>query len=119
MKNLEDLLPEPVARKCIRRRELCGIPYPEVLQAIEIATAGGIAVLGVEQFQVEDSTLRFLTGSGYEFPYVGQWDEFVQANNTTARTFVMDIPREDGFVYILTSVCNEEYQDLVAIREPQ
>ncbi|HUE01159.1 MAG TPA: hypothetical protein VMR62_16415 [Bryobacteraceae bacterium] len=114
MNTLEDLFPESLSGKCIRRRELCGIPYPEVLQAIDIATAREIAVLGVELFQIEDSALRFVTGSGYEFPYVGPWDEFVQGNNIAARTFVMKNIREEGFVYILTSACRQEYQDLVA-----
>jgi hypothetical protein len=112
MRTLESLFPDSVSAKCVWRLDLCGVPYPEVLQAIEVATAEAIAILGAELFRVEDSTLLFLTGSAYEFPYDGRWGEFVKANNAAARAFVMENLREQGSIYILTSTCREEYQQL-------
>jgi hypothetical protein len=112
MKTLESLFPDSVSAKCVWHRDLCGVPYPEVLQAVEVATAEGIAILGAELFRVEDSALLFLTGSAYEFPYDGRWGEFVEANNAAARGFVMENLREQESIYVLTSACCEEYQHL-------
>ncbi len=101
MKTLESLFPDSVAAKCVWHGNLCGVPYPEVLQAIEVATAEEIAILGAELFRVEDSALLFLTGSAYELPYVGRWSEFVNANNAAARAFVMEHVQEQKSIYVL------------------
>lgn len=116
MSSLEELLPDSLLKRCVFRREL-GLPYPEVLEAIDIASAEKIAVLGLELFQVEGESLLFVTGSGYDLPYGGQWDEFVRANNAAARDFVANNRRGEGFVYILTSTTSQEYYDLTTAKD--
>jgi hypothetical protein len=116
MKNLEleDLLPEALLNRCTFHQDLCGIPYPEVLQAIDIASAQKIAILGVELFRVDETTLHFLTGSGYEIAYTGEWDRFVRENNTAARAFITNNVPGERHVYILTSVSRKQYVDIIA-----
>ncbi len=118
MKDLEDFLSPRILQKCIHQEKLCGIPYPEVLEAIVIASAQAIAVLGIELFQAESGLLHFLTMSGYEFSYRGDWETYVEANNAAAEAFVNTNIRGDGCVYILSSMSRDEYRELVEKQKP-
>src|SRR5258706_11499892 len=116
MRQLEDLLPQVILQKCIFHEKLCGMPYPEVLEAITIASAAAIAVLGVEVFHAESDVLHFLTMSGYEFPYGGDWTAYVESNNAAAENFVANNILGEMHFYILSSMSREEYRQLVEDR---
>ncbi|MDQ2843578.1 MAG: hypothetical protein M3Y72_21560 [Acidobacteriota bacterium] len=87
-----------------------GFSYPNVLEAIRLCTMNGIAVLGVELFQVCGELFDTVKISGYELPDPNQnWTDYVAANNALAEEFVGLNPSGDDHVYVLTSSSWREF----------
>ena len=78
---------------------------------IEAASADGIAVLGVETFEVRPSGVKPLDYSSYEIPFSGDWTSFVQMNRAEARSFVRSHPLGEEHGYLLTCASNTEFRD--------
>ena len=112
IQDLDRLLPERILGKAIPHGTEFFIPYPEVLEAIDIATKNSIAVLGVEVFQVESDGFRVQEYSHYEIPYGDDWASFVSMNNELARAFVEEHRRGEEHAYILTSTSKQEFEHL-------
>jgi hypothetical protein len=85
--------------------------YPNVLEAIKLCTINGIAVLGVELFQVRDESFETKKMSGYDLPDPEEsWGNYVAANNSLAEEFVRLNPSGDDHVYVLTSSSWSEFR---------
>jgi hypothetical protein len=85
-----------------------GFSYPEVLEAVRLCSAGGIAVLGVEIFQVRGETYETTKLSGYELKNQ-EWGDYVSANNVLAEEFIRLNPTGDEHIYVLTTSSWREF----------
>jgi len=108
----ESHLPFSILEKSFKTGNEYAIPYPEVLQAVQIATAKNIAILGVETFRVVDDALRCDRFSGYGFELGDDWISFVQANNHQALQEIVEVDRHVGNRFILTTASKSEYEEL-------
>ena len=88
------------------------IPYPEVLEAVQIATSKNIAILGVEAFTVVEDRLQCERFSGYGFELGEDWSSFVQANNVQALQEIAQADRHTATRFILTTASKSEYEEL-------
>ncbi len=113
--DLATLIPEAAKARLVPTQDgnEVVIPYPEVLQVIQIATQNSIAVLGVELLQIlGKGEFRVLNYSGYEFKLEGDWESFVAANNEEAGRFVEEHVLGEEHGYILTSTSKREFDAL-------
>ena len=95
------------------------LPYAETLEAIDAATKHGIAVLGVESFEIRgDGALLALGFSVYEFLPEPDWGTFVGQNNHTAERWIKDHRLGENHGYILTSASQKEFSSLKARGSP-
>ena len=85
-----------------------GFSFPEVLEAVRLCTASGMAVLGVEIFQVRGETYETTRLSAYELPDQ-EWGAYVSANNALAEEFIRSNPTGDEHIYILTTSSWREF----------
>jgi hypothetical protein len=86
-------------------------PYPEVLQAVDVANTHEIAILGVEFFRVlENARLATEALSEYELFFSSDWPGFARANNALALDFIERNRKEGNHGYILTSASEREFQ---------
>jgi hypothetical protein len=112
---LENLLPEKIKRARIYPGEVeFVLPYLEALEAIGIATANEIAILGVDAHEVSDGgiwTINLHDGSA-AIKYAGNWRAFVQQLNTGARDWVTAHRLGERYGYLLTSTSQEEFDHL-------
>ncbi len=96
--------------------------YPEILQAITLCTKHGIAVLGLELFQVLPKGYATKKLSGYdqqmgkEPENVEGWPEYVDRSNALAEEFVRLNPSGDDHVYILTTSSWREFCEIQDIK---
>ena len=112
MKDLCDALPTNLRIRARESENELLFPFPDIVEVIDFATHHGIAVLGLEVFQVEADSLRVLGFSRYEVPYPGDWNEFVESNNAQALQLVQAFPRGEEHGYILSSASEREFRDL-------
>jgi hypothetical protein len=95
-----------------------GFLYPDVLEAIRLCTINGIAVLGVELFQVRGELFHTVKMSGYELPDPRQdWGNYVSANNAFAEEFVRLNPAGDDHIYVLTSSSWREFCEVQELKK--
>jgi hypothetical protein len=96
--------------------------FPEVLQAITLCTKHGIAVLGLELFQVLPEGYATKKLSGYDQQMdkgpenVEGWPEYVDRSNALAEEFVRLNPTGDDHVYILTTSSWREFCEIQDIK---
>lgn len=115
---LDELLPPEIIARSVRVGTEWLIPFPEVLQAIAIATTHLIAVLGVECFEILSDGVKVGNYSGYEFSLLEDWNHFAQQNNEAAAAFIGENPLPEGHGYILTATSKSEYDDLSTLSGP-
>jgi hypothetical protein len=95
---------------------------PEVLQAITLCTKHGIAVLGLELFQVLPRGYATQKLSAYDQQMdkgpqnVEGWPEYVNRSNALAEEFVRLNPGGDDHVYILTTSSWREFCEIQDIK---
>ena len=77
-------------------------------QAIQIATANSIAVLGVELVQILTGGLGVEDYSGYEFSVDDDWPNWVDRNNQAAIDWIRERKHGGNYGYILTSASESE-----------
>lgn len=114
MQDLMQLIPEQIKPRLSGKLDgEVVIPYPDVLEVIQIASTNSIAVLGVEIFQLlSQGELLALDYSTYQFPFQGDWENFTRLNNAAAVRFVETHVRGEEHGYILTSTSKREFQEL-------
>ena len=86
--------------------------FPEVLEAIQIATSKEIAVLGVEVFTVVGDSLLCKRFSGYDFKLGQDWISFVETNNDHALREIAEADRHAATRFILTTASETEFEEL-------
>jgi hypothetical protein len=84
-------------------------PYFSVMEVIDIADQNNIAVLGVELLQSHPNGPVVEAISGYEFPFRGDWKEFVEKNNAAAREIIVRNQKGEEHGYVLTSATEAEF----------
>jgi len=87
------------------------LSYADVLTMIDVACAAGIAVLGVEAFQVDPSGVRPLEYSSYEVHSTADWTDFVCQNAEYARGFVKAHALGEEHGYLLTATSEDEFRE--------
>jgi len=85
---------------------------PQVFQAIKLCTTNGIAVLGVETFEIKCGEYHTKALSSYELQ-LHNWDQFVKKNNALAEAFIDQNPAGDGHVYVLTTSSRGEFSRII------
>jgi hypothetical protein len=112
---LENLLPEKIKRARVHPSDdEFVLPYVYALEAIGIATANEIAILGVDAHEVRNGsilTIDLHDGSD-AIKYAGDWRAFVQQLNNDAREWVTEHRLGENRGYILTSTSQEEFERL-------
>ena len=108
----EKYLPLEMLEKSVKTGNEYAIPYPEILEAVRIATSKEIAILGVETFTVLGESLLCESFSGYNFELGEDWSSFVQANNDHALHEIAEADRHAGIRFILTTASKSEYEEL-------
>jgi hypothetical protein len=88
--------------------------YSDVTKVIALATDQGIAILGLEFFELKDGRLQSITFTAYDLQlhFTGDWRTFVKASNEQALQFVEANPGNENEVYILTSISHAEFCNL-------
>jgi len=108
----ENCLPLEILEKSVKSGNEYAIPYPEVLDAVQIATKEGIAVLDVETFNVVENGLQCVGFGGHRFELGGDWVSFVQANNDQALREIAKSDPHAGSRFILTTASKSEFEEL-------
>ncbi len=108
----ENYLPLEVLAKSVKIGNEYAIPYPEVLEAIQIATGKEIAILGVEVFIIVEDGLQCDRFSGYDFELEGEWVSFVRTNNDHALREIDAVAHHSATRFVLTTASKSEYQEL-------
>lgn len=108
----EKYLPLEMLAKSIKTGNEYAIPYPDVLEAVQIATSKEIAILGVETFSVVEHGLQCERFSGYEFELGDDWASFVGANNDQALKEMAVAGHHAGTRFILTTASKSEFDEL-------
>lgn len=108
----EKHLPATILEKSVKTGPEYAIPFPEVLEAVHIATAKNIAVLGVETFSVVEEGLQCEGSSGYEFELGDDWVSFVRANNDQALKEIAEAGHHAATRFILTTTSKSEFDEL-------
>ena len=98
--------------------------YPEVQEVIDLCSANGIAVLGVELFLVKSDGHYASGSSDYDleekqkWPTVepNDWPEYVRDNNALARECVRLNPLGDDHVYVLTTSSWREFCEIQGLK---
>ncbi len=111
MDDLTAIVPTNLLDRARRSGNELVFQHPDALEVVSAATEHGVAVLGVEVFQVE-AGLQVEDYSGYEFPCSDDWQEFVRANNTAALEFICGHSSVEERGYILTAVSEREFRQL-------
>ncbi len=111
MDDLTAVMPTNLLNRARRNENEFVFPYPDVLDAIRVATEHNVAILGMETFEVNEG-LRVEDYSGYEFPCGDDWREFVRVNNSAALEFVHSHLIGEDHGYILTSASEREFRQL-------
>ncbi|MEW5978409.1 MAG: hypothetical protein AB1898_21650 [Acidobacteriota bacterium] len=110
--HLSEVIPAELRAKAIFADREHVFPYPEVIDVIQIATQHGIAVLGVESFEVQPDGVKVDQMSDYEVLFTGEWEPFVELNNSYALDFVRRNPRCEDHGFILTATSRSEFDNL-------
>jgi hypothetical protein len=108
----ENHLPLEIREKSVNTGNEYAIPYPEVLEAVQIAAARNIAILGVETFAVVENGLQCERFSVYEFELGVDWASFVKANNERAMKEIAEADRHAATRFILTTSSKSEFEEL-------
>jgi hypothetical protein len=108
----ENDLPLEMLEKCVKTGSEYAIPYPEVLEAVQIATSKNIAILGVETFTVVTDGLQCERFTGYNFELGEDWISFVQLNNDNALQEIAEARRDAATRFILTTSSKSEFEEL-------
>ncbi len=108
----EKYLPVEMLEKSFKTGNEYAIPYPEVLEAVQIATSKEIAVLGVEAFTVVGESLLCERFSGYDFKLSEDWISLVEKNNNEALKEIAEADRNAGIRFILTAASETEFEEL-------
>ncbi len=111
MGDLTTVVPRTLLDRARQNENEFVFPYPDVLEVIRLATEHGVAILGVEMFEVQQD-LRVEDYSGYEFACGDNWREFVRANNSAALDFIQSHPSREEHGYILTAASEREFRQL-------
>ena len=111
----EKYLPLEILEKSVKTGNEYAIPYPEVLEAVQIATSKEIAILGVETFSVVEDGIRCDRFSGYNFALGEDWISFVKANNDQALQEIAQAGHHTASRFILTTTSKSEYEELGAL----
>jgi len=101
--------------------------FPEVLSVLKICDRNGIAVLGVELFEVGTDGYSTRRIAPYSFDQTAQdqlvatlntkdWQDYVLCINYMAEEFIKRNPAGDEHVYILTACSRREFRDVEATR---
>jgi hypothetical protein len=85
-----------------------GFTFPGALEAVRLCTENGIAVLGVEIFQVCGEAYETIVMSSYELPNL-EWNGYVAENNALAEKFIRSNPTGDEHIYVLTTSSWREF----------
>jgi hypothetical protein len=101
-------LPLEMIEKSVKTGNEYAIPYPEVLEAVQIATSKEIAILGVETFTVLGESLLCESFSGYNFELGEDWISFDRANNDQALQEIAEAGHHAGVRFILTIASKSE-----------
>jgi hypothetical protein len=109
---LEKIVPEHIKVNALRYKNELVFSFPDVKDIVNLASNAGIAVLGVETFQILENRLLVRDCSGYEITFAGHWNEFVKANNALAVEYIEQHRRGEDHGYILTSTSEEEFREL-------
>ena len=86
------------------------LPFYMAEQAVGIASAHLIAVLGVERFRILPHGLGVEDYGWYDFSEGGDWPTYVSQMNRAALEWIAQRERGDGFGYILTSASEDEFK---------
>jgi hypothetical protein len=101
--------------------------FPEVLRVIEICTSSGIAVLGVDLFEIRADGYSTEALSSYSYDREIQqqlhdtlqrhgWPKYVGLANELATGFIHEHPAGDDHVYLLTTSSWREFGELQKIK---
>lgn len=111
MDDLTAVVPKNLLDRATRNENEFVFPHPDVLEVIRVATEHGIAILGVEMFEVKRH-LRVKDYSGYEFVCGDDWQEFVRTNNRSALEYIRSHASGEEHGYILTAASEREFRQL-------
>ncbi len=89
--------------------------FPAVLDAINLASANQIAVLGMEVFQRRPDGFYAAGCSSYQFA-MNDWPTLVEHNKVAALKFVQKCSALGSPVFVITSASLTEFQDLKSSR---
>ena|SRR5690242_14986078 len=109
----ESLLPDAVKQISHLSGTEWAIPFPAILDVIDVASAHSIAILGVEEFLLVASGLQCAGLSGYEFYVDGPWEEFVKKNNQAASDYFHGRAFTAETRFILSTTSLDEFRELV------
>jgi hypothetical protein len=115
--DFNNILPPEITAKATRSGNEWVLPMAEANQAIRLASAHAIAILGVELFRIQTDGLGVENYSGYGFEYQGDWPAYVRFNNEAALHFIAAHPAEPGHGYILTTTSEDEFKALKPSKE--
>src|SRR5262249_3847688 len=108
--DFDQILPPAITSASIRNVDEWIIPLPEVREAIGLATAHGIAVVGVESFRIAANGLGVMGSSGYECEFQGDWSRYVDQNNSAALRYIDKNPLGQGYGYTLVTKSEGEFR---------
>lgn len=93
-----------------------GFAFPDVLDAVRLCTANGMAILGVEIFHVRGGTYETTKMSAYEIEDQ-EWEAYVLTNNLLAEGFIGANPSGDEHIYVLTTSSWREFCEIQKMKK--
>jgi hypothetical protein len=118
---LENILPANLSSRALKLADDTGrgseelvLPYSESLEAVTLASAHGIAVLGVDSLLVRKEGLQTIGYTNYDrwIRFEEDWGKFVHAMNSEAESWIKRNRLGEDHGYILTSASKQEFDDL-------
>jgi len=92
--------------------EFC-FTHTNAIKAVQICTENEVAVLGVEIYQVQGNDFQSQGCSEYDLGFkVHNWSLYVKDNNILAVQVLGKYLESDGFVYLLTTASEREFEIL-------
>lgn len=111
MRELDRILPSEMKTGSTWCGEELVLPYAEALAAVGFANEHGIAVLGLEAFEVQKDGLLTvaIADASAHTPFKGEWQAYVAALNRQAVRWLEDHRFGENHGYILTSASESEF----------
>jgi hypothetical protein len=114
MQELDELLPDDIKNRGIWWGNELLLPFSEALKAVETASLHGIAILGIEAFEVQKESLLTvdMADASAHTPFRGDWLAYVQDMNKQAEVWIRGHRFGENHGYILSSASEKEFAAL-------